>query len=591
MMFRVLGPLAVHVDGAPVALRGPKQRTVLAMLLMSKNQRTSIATLVDAVWDASPPSTADKQVRNAVSNLRTALEPTGATITSVPDGYQLDIGGADLDLHRFQRHLAEAQRHVREQRPAEAVTAFRAALSMWSGAILTDVHSQALHALAARTHEARLSAAEDCLDLELAAGAHRDLVDELAGWVNHNPLRERMVAQYMLALHRCGARSRAFEVYEHTRHQLAESLGLGPGPEMTAVHQGMLRDDASAASAPPPPGGSSLPPNPAQLLGRADEVITLLADSEVPGPHRLLAVDGMAGIGKTALVTTVAHRLAHRYPDGQLFLDLRGHDPRLPPLDVRGALRRLLAQTGVHVSTSPGDVETLALAWRRRTEDAQFLVVLDNLAGADHLERLLPAGDGCLVLVTSRRRLALTTPCPTRVLSLDPLPRDRSRELLRRLLDDRRRHADPVSVETILEHCGDLPLALIAAAARLRHRPSWPLCHLAARLADPALRLAELQTEHGGLLAAYDSSVRHLGPALRSLLHSLGSVPQTPLDVPLVATLADLPSTAAELALQDLVDEHLLLHPEPGLYELHPLMHLYCAQLPAASSLPPLAAA
>lgn len=595
--FQVLGPLAVRVDGSPVPLRSNKQRTVLAALLVAQQHRVSVGRLVDAVWDDALPSTADKQVRNAVSVLRAALVPTGATITAIPGGYHLDIGDADLDLHRFQQHLARAQAHLREEQPDAAVGAFREALSAWSGAMLVDVRSQVLQALATRTQEARLSAAEDCLDLELAAGRHRDLLDELAKWVDRNPLREHMVAQYMLALHRCGARARAFEVYEDARHRLAEQLGLGPGPEITAVHRTMLQDDATSGAAtsagrrPAPAGGVGLLPSAVELVGRESEVATLVADAAVPRPQRLLVVDGMPGVGTTALVVRVAHDLASGYPDGQLFLDLRGYDHRLPPSEPAEALRALLVLSGDREPGTTADVEELTQAWRRRTAAARMLVVLDDVADADHLHRLLPAGAGCLTLLTSRRRLALTEPCPTRVLSLDPLPRARSRDLLHRLLGDRRDGADRAALDAIAHHCGDLPLALSAAAARLRRRPSWPLHHLAERLADPALRLTELQTEHGGMLAAYDASVRHLNPALRSLLGLLGGAPQSPLDVAAVAVLAQLTAPAAEQALQDLVDEHLLLHPRPGLYELHPLVRLYCARLSARASAHPLVAA
>lgn len=253
--FQVLGPLTVRVDGTALPLGGSKRRTVLAALLVSEHQRAYLGELVDAVWDASPPRTAGKQVRNAVSELRSALAPAGAAIRSVPNGYHLDIGEADVDLHRFRRGLLQAHAELRGRRHADAVVAFRTALSAWSGSMLGDVRSSALQAFVVRYQEARLSAAENCLTLELAAGSNPEVVAELAHWVEHNPLRERLVAQYVAALHRRGARAQAFEVYEDTRRRLAKSLGLSPGPELVAVHHDMLRADTGPGRPAPSPLG------------------------------------------------------------------------------------------------------------------------------------------------------------------------------------------------------------------------------------------------------------------------------------------------------------------------------------------------
>lgn len=270
------------------------------------------------------------------------------------------------------------------------------------------------------------------------------------------PLRERMVAQYVLALHRSGARARAFTVYEQARRNLAESLGLSPGPELLEVHQLMLREDTDAAapaatpaartapSAPavPFPGVSasaepavstadagapapdSLPFESGHFVGRTAEVEVLLAEGTAPGARRVLSVDGMGGVGKTTLAVYVAHRVADRYPDGRIFLDLCGHTRHEDPLGHRAALRRLLVLSGLPEGELPDSVEALVQMWRGRTTGRRMLVVLDNAVGAEQIRLLLPAGDECLTLVTSRRRLTMTALSPTRVVSLDPLPRE-----------------------------------------------------------------------------------------------------------------------------------------------------------------------
>lgn len=608
--FRVLGPLELKVSGRPVPLRGMKHRTVLGSLLASENRYTSVGRLVDAVWGTAPPSTAGKQIRNAVSDLRNILASSGAAITPVADGYRLDIGTARLDLLQFHEHLAAARAHLDGQRPAEAIAEFRAALALWTGPMLSGIESGVLRARAAGVNETRLSAVEECADLELAQGRHKSLTSELAHWVAEYPLRERLVAQYMLALHRSGSRARAFALYEQTRRRLADQLGLSPGPELVEVHRLMLREDAGTAAparitvpadpgrpaaapspqrpaAPPAPAPAgtrepdSLPPDIAHFVGRADELGTLLGEADGAGTQRVLAIDGMPGVGKTALAVHLAHRMAARFPDGRHFVDLRGHGPG--PLDHHTALRRLLLLAGVAEADLPRRPEELAALWRTRSAGLRLLLVLDNAACAEQIRPLLPAGDGCLTLVTSRRRLTMTTWSATRVLSLDTMPRADGYLLFCRVLGQRHPKPDPSSVDGILALCGDLPLAISAAAARLRRRPSWPLTHLVGRLADPRLRLAELQTEHGGVGASFDASYRHLNAGQQRLLRILATTDAEGCDVVDASVLAGLPPYAAERLMEELVDEHLLFQPEPGRYRMHTLVRTYCAGLSATA--------
>ncbi|WKV76542.1 NB-ARC domain-containing protein (plasmid) [Streptomyces sp. PCS3-D2] len=601
-----------------------KHQIVLASLLLSENRRASIGRLVDAVWGPTPPSTAEKQIRNAVSDLRTVIAPSGAAIIAVADGYRLDILPARLDLHQFDQHVARARTHLGEQRPADAIVEFRAALSLWSGPMLSGIHSDALQAQVAGVNEVRLSVVEECIDLELARDRHTSLISELAAWVAEYPLRERMVAQYVLALYRSGSRARAFAVYEQARRRLVDQLGLSPGPELMEIHQLMLREDtdtppdsasphrgarisapqpvvarltplpegsqdtaprtdpvtaASPGRPPAPPLPDSLPPDIVHFVGREAEVGTLLGEAGQPGPRRVLAVDGMAGVGKTALLLHVAHRIAGDYPDGRYFLDLRAHGPYPDPLDHREALRRLLTLSGMAERELPDTDEELGAAWRARTEGRRLLVVLDNATCAEQIRPLLPAGDAGLTLVSSRRRLTMTTWSATQVLSLDVLTPADSHELFCRVLGKRHVRPDQHEAAPVLELCGHLPLAISAAAARLRRRPSWQLSHLAARLADPVCRLSDLRTEQGGVADRFDDSYHRLNAGQQRLMRLLGVAGDHHTDVATASVLAGLPVYVAEHMLEDLVDEHLLSHPEPGRYCMHPLVKTYCAQL------------
>ncbi|MCI0386808.1 AfsR/SARP family transcriptional regulator [Streptomyces sp. CNQ085] len=586
---------------------------MLGSLLTSENRYTSIDRLVDAVWGTHPPDTASKQIRNAVSDLRTILAASGAVITPVADGYRLNIGGAHLDLLEFHERLTRGRAQLAADRPADAIAEFRAALSLWTGPMLSGLESDILAAQSTGVNETRLSVIEECVDLELAQGRHKALISELASWIAEYPLRERMVAQYVLALHRSGARARAFAVHEQTRLLLAEQLGLNPGPELAEVHRLMLREDSntsapaagrSTPASPPtdlaavpdrPRRGAepttpdsapqptfvpdSLPPDIAHFVGRITEIRTLLHEAARPGSGRVLAIDGMPGAGKTALAVHVAHRTADRYPDGRYFLDLHGHSATRDPLDHHAALRQLLLLSGLAKTSLTCRAEELAALWRARSAGLRVLLVLDNAADAEQIRPLLPVGDGCLTLVTSRRRLTMTTWSATRVLSLDTLSRADGYELFCRLLGKRHPRPEPAAVDGVLALCGDLPLAVSAAAARLHRRPSWPLSHLTGRLAQPQLRLSDLRTEQGDVAACFDASYRHLNTVHQRLLRILGAADGDSTDVVTAAALAGLSALVVERMLEDLVDEHLLLQPEPDHYRMHPLVKTYCAQL------------
>lgn len=549
----------------------------------------SMARLVDAVWGDNPPSTARKQIRNAASDLRNFLSDSGATITPAADGYQLDIAGADLDLRSFRRRVAEAREHLTSNRLTEAIAEYRCALALWGGPALSGLGSTALQAQVAGLNEERLSVLEECADLELDQGNHKALVSELSTWVAEYPLRERIVAQYLLALFRSGARARALTLYDRTRRTLAESLGLSPGAELQELHQQMLQEDENAAVSAQVPlvtgfGRCDLPLDIREFTGRRDALTELLV--ELPTADRragdrssgqVVVIDGMGGAGKTTLAVHVAHRLASRYPDGQFFLDLQGRSADHDPVPLGTALRRLLRTTGLPDSEIPHSIEDMTTLWRYRLADRRVLLVLDNVASSEHIRPLLAGGPGCLTLVTSRR--CLTNLTSAWLVSLDVLPRNEARELFYRLVGDRCPAPEPDRVDSVLEYCGYLPLAIVAAAARLRHRPTWPVSYLAARLAAPERRLAELQTESGGLVGCFLASYRYLSTEQQRLMRLLDLIPRREVDVESVSVLLDLPVIHAELLLEGLMDEHLLQQPRPGSYQMADLLRVYGTEM------------
>ncbi|WP_329486229.1 tetratricopeptide repeat protein [Kitasatospora sp. NBC_01246] len=594
MKFRILGPLEVGANHRKVPLAGPRQHLVLALLLLKANQSVPLGELVDALWD-DPPRTAEKQVRNAVSMLRGLLKSAG--VTTLPTavgatGYRLDVPDDQLDAAAFAHALAAARHHAAAGQFAAAVEEFRAGLALWRGPALAGLDNSALQPHTSRLEEQRLTAIEECVDLELAQGHHQAVVPELTDWLSAHPLRERLAGQLMLALYLSGRQSHALTVYESTRRRLADALGLEPVPELRELRQRILTNDAALGRprtftfAPPAP--HSLPKDISHFTGREQELHTLADrvtghhDQAAPSNVLLAAVDGMAGVGKTSLAVHLAHRMTGRYPDAQLYLDLHAHSPGLAPLDPGAALEKLLRSVDVTGAAVPEDLEERAALWRTRLAGLRAVLVLDDAASSAQIRPLLPGTADCLILVTSRSRL--TDLDAAAVLSLDPLPPAEAERLLDRIVGDRRVAAEPKGVAELLRLCGYLPLAIHVTAARLRHRPAWTVAYLTSRLRSHRRRLGELQTAESGIAAAFDLSYRRLGPEPRHLFRLLGVLPGTDFDADAAAAAAGIDRRAADRVLEELLDVHLVQQPREEQYRLHPLLHAYTVHLAATEA-------
>jgi DNA-binding SARP family transcriptional activator len=586
--FRILGSLEFCAKGRQVRLRGKKRQIVLSALLLADGKPVPLSRLVDAVWDQFPPTTASKQIRNAVSDLRRILPAwTGSLVTPVADGYRLDLGSAVLDSAIFNRHTEAARGHLAERRSDDAVAEFRAALSLWRGPALAGLASPALQAQLVHLDEQRLAVLEECADLELAQGKYKSLIGELSRFAAEYPFRERLVALQMLALCRSGEQARALAIYEEMRQILEEELGVEPGPELRELRRRIMASDLVVPlprreHAGPSVSCNSLPGNVGHFTGRGAELAGLL---DAVRAHRgdgqaapaVVAIDGMAGVGKTALAVVASRELAHAYPDAQLFVDLHGHTAGQHPLDTVSALSALLCVLGVQTGRTPPSLDERCAMWRHLLADRRVLIILDNVASAAQISALLPGGPNCLTLVTSRHRLAGLD--YTHQLSLSELPVAESRELFGRVLGDERALAEPEAVEAVVEQCGHLPLAIRIAARRLRHRPTWRIAHFAVRLADFKRRLAELSTEDGSMAEVFDVSYRRLAPEHQRLFRLLGLTVGPDIDAQGVADLTGLGPARAEHLMEGLVDAHLLQGVAPGRYRMHELLRAYCTQL------------
>ena len=567
MEFRILGALEVRDRGAAVALGGSRQRAVLAALLLRANETAGIDYLTEAVWE-SPPATPASNLRTYVSGLRQCL---GAErLVTRAGGYALVAERGEVDLDEFERVSAAGDDALRAGDVPKAAEAFGRALGLWRGEPLEGLAvGPLLRAEAARLTERRLAVVERHTRARLDLGQHADLVGELRRLVADHPLREGLWGQLMLALHRSGRRADAVNIYRQVYRMLDAELGVAPGQALRDIHASVLADDPCAT---PEAGPRQLPAAPDHYTGRRDALAELAALVRVEcAVLPVVTVTGNPGVGKTAFAITAGHQLAAAFPDGQLFVDLRGADPRpRAPEDVLGRFLRDLGVPGVDV---PSSGEERASLFRDRLAGRRMLIVLDNAASEEQARPLLPGHAGCCVLITSRRRLTgLDTSKRIRLTALDPADAVR-------LLDVLAGAVDPAEARRIAELCGGLPLALRIVGTKLRSLPHLTAGSLASRLEDERHRLDELVGGDREVRAGFLLSYAGLDAAERRAFRLLARLPGP--NFPVWAAAAALGSDvrSTELLLDRLVEANLL---ECGAgatgrvrYHFHDLLRLF----------------
>ncbi len=607
MRFGLLGTLAVHDGTVDRPIRGPKARTLLAVLLLNADRPVSLDRLVDALWDEHAPATAEASLRNLVARLRKSLaDEDGTRLRATPAGYRLVVADGELDTRRFEAAVRRA-RAAHEAGDLPAVLAeTAAALDLWRGEPLADLPEAAGNGAACEQwRESRLQALEWRFDAELRLGRPHALVPELTRLVGEHPLREAFHAQLIRALQATGDRARALAVHQRLRTALVEELGVEPGPAVREAHRLLLAEQPEPAPAPEPkpvpvsepepmaaerPRPAQLPSPAAHFVGRQEQLAALrralLADSDRAA---VAVVSGMAGVGKSALAVRCADGLRAEFPDGQLFLNLRGATPGLAPLTAHAALTALLLGLGTAPGAIPEDAGGAAALLRTALAGTRTLLVLDDAADPAQVRPLLPATPGCAALVTGR------TPMHTLDhalhLRLDALSERDSIALVERTAGRSTADRSVVAIEQadlarLVRLCGRLPLALRIAGARLAARRTLPVRGLVGRLEEPADRLDELELDdlsiRQSLALTHDSlrtSTRRPDLRAADALAAIGAVDLPDYSAPLLAAVLRITPAQAGAALDRLVEVALLDEPRPDRYAPHDLVRDYAREL------------
>jgi len=581
----------VRIGGVVVPVQKGKQRALLAALLLNAGRAVSLDELAEALWGPDPPPSARVTIQNYVMRLRKALGDTGTSrIGTLPSGYAIQADASELDVARFEDLLSAARAAARAGRWQDAADQARSAVLLWRGDPLADVGSELLaDREVPRLAEMRLQALETRIDADLHLGRHADVISELRRLVARDPLRERLHAQLMLALYRDGRQAEALATYQHAREVLVEELGAEPGAGLRELHRQMLTGDAALAL-PARPAARPAPATPPRELpagvphftGREDALAALTELlRQSASTMAVSAISGTAGVGKTALAVHWAHQVAGSFPDGQLYVNLRGYDPSGTPLPPAEAIRGFLDALGVPATRIPAAPQAQAGLYRSLLSGRRVLILLDNARDAAQVRPLLPGSDGCLVLVTSRSQLTgLAAADGARLLTVDELTHVEARALLSRRLGTERVGAEPGAAAELTTLCARLPLALNIAAARAAARPNHPLASVAAALRGERDRLDAFDTGEPASSArtVFSWSYRNLSQPAARMFRLLGLHPGPDITAAAAASLAGLPADQANRCLAELTATHLVAEPVPGRFSFHDLLRAYAGE-------------
>jgi DNA-binding SARP family transcriptional activator len=605
--FGLIGPLQVRYCDYSIAVPAARQRSLLAALLLRANQPVTRQSLCEAIWgQRASDGAAETTLRSYIMRLRRVLGPALADrLSAQPAGYQLRLDQDDeLDLLQLQGCVRQGKNAARTGDWDASLREFQAGLALWRGEPLCDVPSDYLQvSVRPALSELRVQLWEGLYAGAVQRGRGAECVLPLQRLTEEEPLSERFCALFMSALASCGRRVDALAEYRRLRRALIGDHGVEPSAGLRQLHQQLLRDDRSlAAMVPTPrppvvmttaavPVPRQLPRGAAAFTGRERELGELVrglsADPHEAAAHPVVAITGFPGIGKSELAINLAHRVADRYPDGQLYADL-GASLGVPA-EPGVVLTRFLHALGLDRRAVARDETERIAQYRSLLAGRRLLLVLDDARDADQVRPLIPGSRSCGTVVTGRRGLAQLP--EAHLTTLAGLPDAQARSLLRAMTTADRADAEPAAVSSIVAACGGVPLALSIAGARLAARPSWSLGQFAALLAAERGRLDELCCGRLSLRARLDAAYRSLADsghyadlAAARAFRLLGSWPVPVISTAQAAALLGASPAEATEALETLTDASLLASPTPGQYLLHPLARAFAAEQAVATA-------
>ena len=583
----LLGPVEAVAAGTVISL-SPLQRNILAILALADGTVVSTDRLIDSLWGDRYPAAPRSRIQGIISALRRKVGPV--IVTRHP-GYVIESAAVDTDVRRLPDLVRQARA---ADTPGDAVAPLRDALALWRGDALDGVTAPGVDVDRARLAELRVGLLEDRYEAELELGQHAALVAELTAAVSLHPLRERLAGHLMLALYRSNRQAEALRVYQELRERLAEEVGSDPCPDLRHLHAMILRGDAEPGSGPPTDAGigfsmptegpgigrgtalkpAQLPPPVGHFTGRADDLDALDRAFKSRGAEPLvLLVSGLGGLGKTALLVQWAHAAGDEFPDGQVFLDLHGHDP-VRSLTARSALGAALTALRVPRVEIPDGLDGRVALYRTVVSGRRVLLVADDAATTEQILPLVPPTTASQLVVSSRLRLApLSAHHAVQALALQPLTATASRDLLGRIVG-RKRLRDP-AVTRIVRWCGGYPLVVRLVGAKLAARPDQSLESFADELPEHADEL--LDGDPRSVWAALASAYRSLSPAAAHLFGRLGRDPGSRLRIQAVR-FDDAPGHPVRRLFDELIAVNLVAEASPGCYRFHPLVHRFARE-------------
>jgi DNA-binding SARP family transcriptional activator len=592
----ILGPLAVYRRGVPVAVGGPGQRALLGLLAVSAGRSLHRDMIADVLWPRTPPPAAVAIIQSYVSRLRRVLDPGAeprardSVLVSDTVGYRLNLAPDELDLFLFRGFVKTGKQAHQAGNLLDSMTAFEQALGLCQGEPLADLELLRGHPALVAVADECATAVLDYADAAADAGRHELVLPQLRALVARNPLDEASQSRLMIALSGCGKQAEALRVYEELRRRLDRELGVLPGAVLRDAHARVLRQDIPRQASQQDGYGGAAPipqqlPAPVPLFfGRDAEVAMLdqLRARADGGTMVISAIGGTAGVGKTALAVHWAHRIAADYPDGQLYVNLRGYDMD-EPMTAAEALAGFLRALGMPGWDIPADVAERAAAYRSLLAGRRILVLLDNASEVSQVRPLLPGSPACAVLVTSRDALTgLVVRDGARRLDLDLLSPDGAAGLLRELIGERA-DDDPLATRALAERCSRLPLALRIAAEHVAAHPGIPVADLMEELTGQRrLDLMDAGGDSGtSVRTVFSWSRGRLDAATDRAFRLIGLHPGPDLDHHAAAALTGTAPAQTDAMLGRLAGAHLLQRAGSGRYGMHDLLRAYARELVA----------